>query len=298
MVLGRLRLIPICGLMLLGCLALWAQKGTEAAEKVRKPVMKTLKYDPSAPQADLFQAMADDQVSVRLVAKSEFEGHVLVENKTDAPLTIKLPEAFVGVQVLPQFGGGGGGLGGGGGGLGGGGGGLGGGGGGQAAGGGFGGGGGGGGLGGGGGGGGNGGGGFFSIPVGTVAKVPVTMVCLEHGKQSPRQTMNYTIVPPEKYTTDTRVHEICKAVGTGRLDRASAQAAAWHISNKMSWGELANKTIHHLGTGDSPYFTQEQLMRAQAIVAATDARVAQAKEQAGLSGSTKVEGPTAGSSAR
>lgn len=295
MVLGRLRLIAICGLMLLGCLALWTQKGTEAAEKARKPVMKTLKYDPTAPQADLFQAMADEKVSVRLVAKNEFEGHVLVENKTDAPLTIKLPDAFVGVQVLPQFGGGGGGgggdpFGGGGGQQGGGA---------QAGGGGFGGGQqGGGGFGGGGGGQGGGGGGFFSIPVATVAKVPVTMVCLEHGKKSPRPSLNYTIIPPEKYSTDPRVHEICKAVGTGKLDRASAQAAAWHICNKMSWSELANKMYNNLGAADTPYFSQDQLMRAQAIVSMTDARVAEAKELAAKSGTDKVEGPTAGSTAR
>lgn len=294
MVLGRLRLIAICGLMLMG-LALSSQKGTEAAEKARKPVMKALKYDPTAPQADLFQAMEDEKVSVRLVAKNEFEGHVLVENKTDGPLTIKLPDAFVGVQVLPQFGGGGGGgLGGAGGGLGGGGGQ---GGGGQAGGGGFGGGGGGaGGFGGGGGGQQGGGGGFFSIPVATVAKVPVTMVCLEHGKPSPRPSMNYTIVPPERYSSDPRVHEICRAVGTGKLDRASAQAAAWHICNNMSWGELASKMYNNLGTPDTPYFSRDQLLRAQSIVSMTDARVAEAKELASQAG--KTEGPTAGSTAR
>lgn len=145
---------------------------------------------------------------------------------------------------------------------------------------------------------GGGGAGFFSIPVGTIAKVPVTMVCLEHGKKSPRQSMNYTIVPPEKFSSDPRVHEICKAVGTGQLDRASAQAAAWHISSKMSWSELANKMYNNLGTSDTPYFTHEQLVRAQSIVSMTDARVASAKERAEQSGTAKVEGPTAESTAR
>lgn len=293
MVLGRLRQISFCGLFLLGCLGLCFQKGTDAAEKTRKPVMKTLKYDPAAPKAELFQAMEDEKVSVRLVAKDEFEGHLLVENKTDAPLTIQLPDAFVGVQVLPQFGGGGGGFGGGGQGGGGFGGGGQGGGGGQAAGGGFGGGGQGGGQ---GGGGFGGGGGAFSIPVGTIAKVPVTTVCLEHGKKSPRQSMNYTIVPTDKYSSDPRVHEICKAVGTGQLDRASAQAAAWNVCNNMSWSQLASKTIHHLGTGDSPYFSRDQLLRAQAIVAHVDGKVAQAKEDAAKSGSTTPSASTTSSS--
>ena len=109
MVLGRLRLIPICvAAMVAAGFALSVQKDAGAAEKDRKPVMKHLKYDPSLPQSGLFEAMEQDKISVRLVAKSEFEGHLLVENKTDAPLTIQMPEAFVGVQVLAQFGGGGG----------------------------------------------------------------------------------------------------------------------------------------------------------------------------------------------
>ena len=276
MVLGRLQLIPMC-VAVAACLALAAPQGTDAAEKDRKPVMKHLKYDPSLPQSGLFEAMESDKVSVRLVAKSEFEGHLLVENKTDAPLTIQMPEAFVGVQVLAQFGGGGqqggqqgGGQGGGQN---------------QAAGGG-----GGGQQGGGGGAQQGGGGGFFSIPVATVAKVPVSMVCLEHGKKSPTQRLHYTVVRPEKYTSDPRIHEICKMVGTGELDRGSAQAAAWHIANNMSWQELANKQYNHVGSPDTPYFTRDQLMAAQRIVAGADTRVAELKARGELA-ETKTTQP-------
>ncbi len=276
MVLGRLHLIPMC-VAVAGCLALTAIHGTNASEKARKPVMKQLKYDPSLPTSGLFEAMEAEQIGVRLVTKNEFEGHLLVENKTDAPMSIQMPEAFVGVQVLPQFGGGGGGNGGGGGTGGGGGGG-------QSTGGG------GGGIGGGGGGGGGsgGGGGFFSVPAGTVAKVPVTMVCLEHGKKTPNQRLNYTIVRPEKFSSDPRVHEICRMVGTGQLDRASAQAAAWHISNDMSWNDLASKSIEHYGSPRTPYFTPAQLAAAQSIVAGADYRVAARKERGELV-ETKVE---------
>lgn len=280
MVLRRLHLVPLC-VAIAGCLALSAIHGTNASEKARKPVMKHLKYDPTLPKSGLFDAMEADQIGVRLVAKNEFEGHMLVENKTDAPLTIQMPEAFVGVQVLPQFGGGGGGIGGGGGG------GIGGGGGGQAqstggGGGGIGGG------GGGGGGGGFGGGGFMSIPAATVAKVPVSMVCLEHGKKTPSQRLHYTVVRPEKFSADPRVHEICKMVGSGQLDRASAQAAAWHISNDLSWDQLANKKYDRVGSPDTPYFTHEQLAAARSIVSGADSRVAARKERGELA-ETKVE---------
>lgn len=267
MVLGRLRVVLTVCLTVAACLAVSVQKGTNAAEKTRKPVMKHLKYDPALPKHDLFDAMDEGKIGVRLVAKNEFEGHLLVENKMDAPLTIEMPEAFVGVQVLAQFGqGGGGGFGQQGGQQGGGQN--------QAA---------------GGGGqqggvGGQGGGqqNFFSIPVNTVAKVPVSMVCLEHGKKSPSQRLHYTVVRPEKYTSDVRVHEICKMVGTGQLDRQSAQAAAWHIANNMSWAELANKKYNNVGSPDTPYFSQDQLMAAQSIVAAADSRVAILKEKGEL----------------
>ncbi len=271
MLLGRLQLIPIC-FAAMACVSITPQPGTQAAEKARKPVvMKHLKYDPALPQSGLFEAMDDEKVTVRLVAKSEFEGHLLVENKTDAPLTIQMPEAFVGVQVLAQFGQQGGGQQGGqqGGGQGGGQN--------QAAGGG------GGQQGGQQGGGQQGGGqGIFSIPVATIAKVPVNMVCLEHGKKSPTQRLHYTIVRPEKYTSDPRVHELCKMVGSGRLDRASAQAAAWHIANNMSWDQLANKTYNNVGSPDTPYFSRDQLMAAQSIVAGADHLVAVRQERGEL----------------
>lgn len=280
MVLGRLPLIPMC-VAVVACLTVTTHQVADAAEKVRKPVvMKYLKYDPSLPQSGLFEAMEEEKVSVRLSCKSEFEGYLFVENKTDAPLTIQMPEAFVGVQVLAQFQqqggqqqGGQGGQGGQN----------------QAA--------------GGGGGGQQGGqqGGQgqqqqFSIPVATVAKVPVNMVCLEHGKRTPSQRLHYTIVRPEKYTSDPRVHELCKMVGTGRLDRASAQAAAWHIANNMSWADLANKTQHSISSGDSPYFSRDQLITAQAIIAESDYRVSVLKERGELA-STPATTPSSSSSA-
>ncbi len=288
MVLGRLRLISMCFLALV-CGSYAEEKATTSKDKVQKPVvMRHLKYDPTLPQTGLFEAMDEEKVSVRLVAKSEFEGHLLVENKTDAPLTIKLPEAFVGVQVLAQFGQGAGQQGGQQGGQGGqggqnqaaGGGGQGQGQGGQQQ-----------------GGGGGGGQNFFSIPVATVAKVPVNMVCLEHGKKTPSQRLHYTIVRPEKYTSDPRVHEICKMVATGRLDRASAQAAAWHIANNMSWEQLANKKYNNVGSPDTPYFSSDQLLAAQSIVAGADYRVAELKKSSSVAGTPTTATPSASSTA-
>jgi hypothetical protein len=242
--------------------------GVEAA---KKKILLKPQYNPDLPKIGLLDGIEKQAISVQMVAKNAEEGAILVENLTDQPLTVELPEAFVGVQVLPQddgfgLGGGGGtsGSGGGGGGQN------------QAAGGGFG----GGGIGGGGGlGGGGGGGGFFSVPPEQIARIPYQSVCLEHGKAEPRPQVKYKLIAPEQYSSDPKVHELLKMVGTGRLNKASAQAAAWHLASGMSWEELASKKYNNLGRPDTPYFHPSALYEAQAIVAEATGRAKAAAEK-------------------
>jgi len=201
---------------------------------------------------DLFQAMDDGQADVTFIAKSDRAARVLIKNNTDKPLHLKLPEAFAGVPVLAQFGGGGmGGGGRGGGGFGGGG--TGGGqqsvGGGLGGGGGF-----------GGGGQGGGGGGFFSIPPEQTAKINVAVVCLDHGLRNPSSANKYKMVPAEAHLDRPAVIELLKAFGRGQLQHGAAQAAAWHLNNDMSWNQLAAKLQ---GTRRSPrrppYFSRAEI---------------------------------------
>ena len=141
-----------------------------------------------------------------------------------------------------------------------GGGGMGGGGGGQAMGGGMGGGGmGGGGMGGGGmGGGGMGGGGFFSIPAEKVVSLQFNSVCLEHGKPEPSGNSKYTLVPLSRVNSDPVLYRLMTKVATGKVDSQAAQAAAWHLTDKMSFNELADKMEEHLG--DIHSFLQKKKM--------------------------------------
>ncbi|HEX6987545.1 MAG TPA: hypothetical protein VF170_19355, partial [Planctomycetaceae bacterium] len=203
--------------------------GDAAAGEKRKPVVTKLTVDPSAREVELFEAIEEEELAVRMIPKDSKGGNLLIENKTDQPLTVKMPPGFVGVQVFKQIGGG---LGGGGGQqVGGGAGGLG-----------------GGGLGGGGlGGGGAGGGGFFSIPAETVARVPYTSVCLEHGKPEPSSRMTYEIRPVEEVTDDETLQALIALVGSGKIDADVAQAAAWHLTDGMSWAQLAALKNERLG---------------------------------------------------
>src|SRR5512135_1833292 len=60
-----------------------------------------------AETVEMFQAVKDGQIAVKFIPKSSLQANVLIENKTDKPLSVKLPDAFVGAPVLAQFGGGG-----------------------------------------------------------------------------------------------------------------------------------------------------------------------------------------------
>jgi hypothetical protein len=249
-----LRLIARSGAFLTLCAAVAVTLNLTGAK--RQPIKK-LTYDRHAPVVDLFEGMEQGKFESTVRMSGPLGGTVFVENKTDKPLTVKLPAAVATVQVLKQFGGGvggGGGFGGaGGGGLGGG----------QAGGGGFGG---GGGIGG-GGIGGAGGGGVFSIPADRVAQVSLTTVCLNHGKADPSPRMTYKLVPINAYTSNETLRELVTMVGTGKLDPAAAQAAAWHLTDKMSWEELAAKMIEHgPGIPSEPYFTRSQLESARQLV--------------------------------
>lgn len=244
----------VLAVTLVGCLCASSDAGKN------RGVIKKLTLDPNAPKVELFEGIENEQLSVKMIAKSAEGGHLLVENKTDQPLTVEMPETLVGVHVLGQAGGLGGGLGGssadssgGGGGAA------------QSVGGGA------GGLGGGIGGGGIGGGGFFSIPPESVVKVPYDSVCLEYGKPEPRPRMTYQVTKTEEFTSDPVLQELLKLVATKKIPAKVAQAAAWHIANELSWQQLAAMKDDHIGVPDTSHFTYQDLVAAQRLVSVAHA---------------------------
>jgi hypothetical protein len=222
-----------------------------AAENSKTDAAKT-----STVSIDLFAGMESGDLQVKLIPKNDREASLIIQNKTKQPLSVVLPDAFVGTPVLAQaapavggnrnrtttnssnnnqnqnIGGGGGGFGGGGGGF---------------------------------GGGGRGGGGFNVAPE-SVGKLKVAVVCLEHGKKDPAAHIPYEIRPLESFSNDAQVKELLTMLGQGNLDQRAAQAAAWHFANGMSWDELAAKKIHHLGgRPDEQYFSRSEMQQAMRI---------------------------------
>ena len=200
---------------------------------------------------DLFAAQATGQIEVQPILQDSTAGTVVIANKTGAPLSIRLPDAFAGVPVLAQrgrgVGGGAGNLGATGGAN-------------QRIGGAFGG---GGGL---GGGGIGGGGGVFSIAPERASKLKFAAVCLDHGKPDPNPRVAYKLVPIDAATSDDRVIEVVKMLGRDDIDQPEAQAAAWHFASGLGWQQLADKIgVKHLSGATVPYFSSAQLERARHI---------------------------------
>ena len=212
---------------------------------------------------DMFDAMQEGVIDAKFIARSSLRGRIVLENKTNQPVTIDIPDAFIGVPMAQMGGMGGGGMG-----MGGGGGGQ------QSVGG-------GGGRGGGGrGGGGRGGGGRggFNVPPESIVRVNVPLLCLDHGKKEPSSSKPYAIRPIENFIDDPAVIAVVSAYANGDLPTDSAQAAVWHLNSEVTWNELATKltgTVRHIVR--EPYFSRDEIQEAMAIV--QDARQLTANEK-------------------
>ena len=112
------------------------------------------------------------------------------------------------------------------------------------------------------------GGGMMRIAPERRQKLEVTIVCLEHGRPDPNPRMAYRMMPLERFTNDGRVAAVCEALGRGQLTQKTAQAAAWHLTDGLTWEELANKnSVESRYTGNVRWFSPMDLRLAMAAVA-------------------------------
>ncbi len=239
--------------------------------------IKRLTLDAEAPVVELFDGIEQGQVDVRMSMASPYEGKVFFTNRTDKPLTVAIPEAVVGVHVLPQFG--------------------------NNAGNGF--------FGnnnnGNGNGNGNGnqanngangqaqsaggvlgavgnkgngngfpnapggmqnkfpGNNFFSIPAEKTVQLDFRSVCLNHGRPNPNAAMKYRMTKVEAYTTDPVLQQLLEDYSP-RTSKDVQQAAAWHLANGLSWKQLANLTDQKIPGVHTPLFTKAELDAARELV--------------------------------
>ncbi len=241
------------------------------AEETTKPVPRTI---------DLFDAIEEGLLDVKVVTESSMNARITAKNISDVPLVVNLPSTFAAVP-LQQFGDD------------------------------F-------GVGGGGGGGGrrnrgggssrnsgsggsnnnsgnqssggsfgnnnsgssNRGGNNWSLAPEKVVREDVKTVCLEHGKREPSRHMKYELKPLESVTSSPEVQMLCELVGSGAVDQDAAQAAVWHYNNGLSWEELANKTLRRPGAYTESYFSRRQMAYAVALGQKVEEKVAEMEKSA------------------
>lgn len=256
------------------CLILTALAIAANSRPIKKPT-----YDPNAEVVELFDSMELGSLDVSVIADNDLSVNVFFTNKTDRPLTVKLPDAVAVVQVLKQqqglvgqpgagngrgsgqgngqqaqgvgfgFGqqgrgnGQGNGLNGG-----------------QQ--------------------GGNNpfqGQAFFSIPAEKVVMLSEKGLCLNHDRPNPKPRLAYQLVPLDTVNDSPVLVEVIRSHTSGSIATPVAQAAAWHIANSLTWRDLETKMIDHLGRPDSPYFTRSQVDAARKLIEQAEERVAQRK---------------------
>jgi hypothetical protein len=107
--------------------------------------------------------------------------------------------------------------------------------------------------------------GFMSIPPGKTVKVRLPAVCLEYGKPTPYPHSPYTVVPLDTVTSAEGVKEVVASLGAGQSDQRLAQLAVWHLANGKSWDSLAALKVAKIGRRDIPEYSPEELAAAQVL---------------------------------
>jgi hypothetical protein len=199
---------------------------------------------PPAESVEMFSGIEQGQIDVQFIPRDASRGQLLIENKTDRPLSVRLPASFAAVPVLAQFppgpqrrqmppvppigppptqanqpntqrvGGG------------------------------------------------NGQFPFFDIAPERVAQIKVDTVCLDHGKPNPRPAVKYQVQPVAEVTDKQGVAEVCELLGRGEIGHQAAQLAAWHFSNDMSWEKLADLR-EKAAFGKRPSYTKKEIEAAK-----------------------------------
>lgn len=216
-----------------------------AAEPAKRPRGK---QQLPAEVVEVFAGIEQGQLEVRFIPRDAAKARLLITNKTNKPLSVRLPAAFAGVPVLAQFqdfqqnnapqilGSGP-----------------------------------------------NQGpfapgqmnipgqgqnmqnpfqGFQFNIPPEKVGKLKLATVCLEHGKPNPGPRVAYQIKPIGSVTQKAGVAELCAMLARGEVPQRAAQLAAWHLNNEIGWQELG-KMRQKAAFGTRPRYSEKEISAAK-----------------------------------
>ena len=106
----------------------------------------------------------------------------------------------------------------------------------------------------------------FCIEPEKVAQLRLPSVCLDYGHPDPRPAMRYQLVPVTAVSEGKELGLLCRQLGRDPASQRLAQAVAWHFSDGKSWKELESLIVHRLGRPDELYFTPQEVERARSFV--------------------------------
>jgi len=120
----------------------------------------------------------------------------------------------------------------------------------------------------------------FNVAPEAVAQLRLSAVCLEPGKAEPRPAVPYQLRPLESVTGEPGVGELCAMLAHGEVGQKAAQAAAWHLNNRLSWDQLRAKRYKVAFGHTRPLFTKREMAEAEEAAAkALEAAGAGASEE-------------------
>ena len=108
--------------------------------------------------------------------------------------------------------------------------------------------------------------GIFNIPAGRAIKIKAESVCLEYGKPSPDARMKYELQPLDSVSDKPELAAVLSSLGQEEIDQRTAQAAAWHVTNKMSWDELNNLVARKVGGTKEMQFSTRDIAAAKKFI--------------------------------
>ena len=116
------------------------------------------------------------------------------------------------------------------------------------------------------------GGSWFVAPEKTVRE-KIRTVCLEHGKNEPYGGQEYTLVPLETVSENKTTRALVEMLGDSGVDQQALQAAVWNQENEVPMDELAQKVYQPAGNvTPRPWFSPEQLQASAELIKAAEVR--------------------------
>ena len=130
---------------------------------------------------------------------------------------------------------------------------------------------------------------LFNIAPERVGKVKLPAVCLDHGKPNPlpQSKYKYEMKPLESVTDKEGVAEVCVMLSRGEVSQQIAQLATWHLNNDLSWEKLAKMRQRGGLFGPTPTYSKAELQAAKKT-AEKAVKLAQERKQPSQNTSTSV----------